>query len=119
MPKMVFPKVDLPQPLSPTRPKISPDGTAKLTPSTALIQPTTRLNTPRVMGKYFLSSLTSRSGSMSRVMFYEPWAWRARAGTDGNAPNDREKAPAAPAVPVGTRAWRPDSACGNDSPGAA
>ena len=39
--------VDLPQPLSPTRPSVSPRCSAKLTPSTALTVPTWRwMTTP-------------------------------------------------------------------------
>src|SRR5215471_10015903 len=56
---MVLPRVDLPQPLSPTSPKVSPGCTVKFTPSTALSQPTVRLGKPRVMGKCFIRPLTS------------------------------------------------------------
>src|SRR3972149_5929422 len=48
---MVRPVVDLPQPDSPTSPKVSPVMTSKLTPSTARTWPTVRWMTPRRMGK--------------------------------------------------------------------
>ena len=54
------PVVDLPQPLSPTRPRVSPFSTAKLTPSTAYTVPVWRLRTPDLIGKCFLRSRTSR-----------------------------------------------------------
>ena len=48
------PVVDLPQPLSPTRPRVSPSQMSNDMPSTALMSPTCRWTTiPRVMGKYF------------------------------------------------------------------
>src|SRR5437867_4486930 len=64
MPRIVLPRVDFPQPLSPTRPKVSPGCTVKSTPSTALSQPVTRLGKPRVMGKCFDRFLTSSMASM-------------------------------------------------------
>src|SRR5712691_9059488 len=69
MPRMVLPRVDLPQPLSPTRPKVSPACTVKSTPSTAVSQPTVRLGKPRAMGKCFVRPLTSSMagiGALSR-----------------------------------------------------
>ena len=54
--------VDLPQPDSPTTPSVSPAFSEKLTPSTALTDPTSFWNTsPRVTGKYFSSPSTRRS----------------------------------------------------------
>ncbi len=53
------PVVDLPQPLSPTRPRVSPFSTEKLTPSTAYTVPVWRLRTPDLIGKCFLRSRTS------------------------------------------------------------
>ena len=45
------PTVVLPQPLSPTSPSVLPAWILKLTPSTALTQPTTRLNSPFLIAK--------------------------------------------------------------------
>src|SRR5215813_11394217 len=60
---MQRPVVVLPQPLSPTRPKVSPRRTVKSIPSTALTSPTLRLvMIPSVTGKCIRSPLTSRSG---------------------------------------------------------
>src|SRR5712692_4655515 len=64
MPRIVLPRVDFPQPLSPTSPKVSPGCTVKSTPSTALSQPVTRLGKPRVRGKCFFRPCTSRIASM-------------------------------------------------------
>src|SRR5882672_3536335 len=66
---MVLPNVDLPQPLSPTSPKVSPGCTVKSTPSTALSHPVVRLGKPRVMGKCFVRPLISSMagiGALSR-----------------------------------------------------
>src|SRR6266481_340262 len=59
--------VDLPQPLSPTRPKTLPSGTAKEIRSTALriLRPAIkRLDQPPLTSKCLVRSLTSRSGIM-------------------------------------------------------
>src|SRR5215469_9985579 len=61
--RMQRPVVVLPQPLSPTSPKVSPRRTVKSMPSTAFTSPTFRLTTtPSVTGKCICSPLTSRSG---------------------------------------------------------
>ena len=53
--------VDLPQPDSPTTPSVSPAFSEKLTPSTALTDPTSFWNTsPRVTGKYFCEPLDAK-----------------------------------------------------------
>src|SRR5262245_61612749 len=58
------PVVDLPQPLSPTSPSVSPRFSAKLTPSTALMVPTRRLMTaPLSSGKCTLRFSTLRISS--------------------------------------------------------
>src|SRR5437867_806387 len=60
---MTRPVVVLPQPLSPTRPSVSPAYRSSEMRSTALISPTLWVKTvPRVTGKYFDNSLTCRSG---------------------------------------------------------
>lgn len=59
---MQRPVVVLPEPLSPTSPMVSPGRTLKVTPSTALTWATTFLNSPFLMGKYCLRSLTSSNG---------------------------------------------------------
>src|SRR5260221_7021359 len=56
--------VDLPQPLSPTRPSVSPAPIDRLTPSTARTWPTVRRSRPFFMGKCFLRPLTSRTGGL-------------------------------------------------------
>src|SRR5512141_1463980 len=48
---MVRPAVDLPQPDSPTRPKVSPLLISKEIPSTACTAPTWRCSRPRLIGK--------------------------------------------------------------------
>src|SRR5262245_55111323 len=63
-PTIARPTVDLPQPLSPTRPSVSPRRIAKLTPSTALTTPPRRApNTPPPTGKWTLRSTTSITGA--------------------------------------------------------
>src|SRR4051812_48934451 len=58
------PVVDFPQPVSPTRPIVSPLRIEKLTPSTAFTAPTFFWKMmPRVTGKCFCRSVTSRSVS--------------------------------------------------------
>src|SRR5690348_4746503 len=75
---MQRPVVVLPQPLSPTRPKVSPRCTVKSIPSTALTSPTLRLKTiPSVTGKYICNPRTSRSGLLSisataMMLFVQP-----------------------------------------------
>src|SRR5262249_33642278 len=61
--RMQRPVVVFPQPLSPTRPSTSPGATVNETPSTAFTWPTTRGNRPFLIGKCFLRSRTSSSGS--------------------------------------------------------
>src|SRR2546426_6806825 len=59
---MVRPMVVFPDPLSPTRPRVSPRLILKETPSTACTCPTTRCNIkPLVKGKCILRSRTSTS----------------------------------------------------------
>ena len=68
-------KVDLPQPLSPTSPKVSPAAIEKLTPSTAKTCPTVRRRRPFLTGKCFLRPSTSIIGARGR-------SGSARASTD-------------------------------------
>src|SRR5260221_5349763 len=56
--------VDLPQPLSPTRPSVSPAPIDRLTPSTAKTWPMVRRSRPFFTGKCFLRPLTSRTGTL-------------------------------------------------------
>ncbi len=60
--RVALPTVVLPQPLSPTSPRVSPLMTEKLTPSTACTWPTTLPNTPFFTGKSFWRSVTLMSG---------------------------------------------------------
>src|SRR5690606_11713777 len=65
---MTRPVVDLPQPLSPTSPSVSPRLMSKLTPSTALTAPTWRdTATPRLMGKCLRRFLTCTSGGSAEA----------------------------------------------------
>ena len=73
--RMARPVVLLPQPDSPTRPKVSPRRTSNDTPSTAFTLPTwRRMTAPAITGKWTFRSLTSRtvSGRLS-------WAWKWQA----------------------------------------
>jgi len=58
---MVRERVDLPQPDSPTRPRISPSSILRSMPSTALmVSVTLRINIPLDTGKWVLMLLSSR-----------------------------------------------------------
>src|SRR2546423_14326399 len=57
--RMQRPVVDLPQPDSPTSPKVSPRRILKLTSSTALTVSLPAPNNPPPAGKYFFRLLTS------------------------------------------------------------
>src|SRR6185295_11055644 len=61
------PAVVLPQPLSPTSPRVSPGATAKEMSSTARTCATTREKTPFFTGKYFFRFRTSISGAVMSV----------------------------------------------------
>src|SRR5712692_2518247 len=58
-----LPTVDLPQPDSPTRHRVSPGAMAKLTPSTARTCASAAPNSFRLSKKYFLRLSTSRIGA--------------------------------------------------------
>src|SRR6266550_7750615 len=60
---MTLPRVDLPQPDSPTRPSVSPAWIARLTPSTACT--TLRPKRPLPVGKYLTRSSTRTIGDLS------------------------------------------------------
>src|SRR5690242_20738278 len=71
--RMQRPDVVLPQPLSPTSPKVSPRRTVKSIPSTAFTSPTLRcVMIPSVTGKYICSPLTSSRGLISVVATVMP-----------------------------------------------
>src|SRR5262245_62753880 len=53
--RMARPSVVLPDPDSPTTPSVSPCRNSMLTPSTALMCPTTLRNTPRLTGNHTFS----------------------------------------------------------------
>src|SRR5690242_13253315 len=59
----VRPTVDLPQPDSPTSPRVSPSRIEKLTPSTANTVPPARCIRPLCSGKCFFNPLTSSTGA--------------------------------------------------------
>ena len=56
---MDLPAVDLPEPLSPTSPRVSPARISNEIPSTANTDPTRRRSSPPCTGKCFLRSRTS------------------------------------------------------------
>src|SRR5665647_986671 len=60
----ILPVVDLPQPDSPTKPKVSPLKILNDTPSTALTKSVVLPNTPDCTGKYFFKFLTCNNGSI-------------------------------------------------------
>ena len=66
--RIIRPVVVLPQPLSPTSPKILPWASAKLTPSTAFIKPVWRCKSPRCTGKYFFNPRTCRRASSAPLI---------------------------------------------------
>ncbi len=87
--RMDFPTVDLPQPLSPTRDRVSPLAISNETPSTAWTVPPVRPNSPPRSGKYFLRSLTSSSfGALIRP--------GPRGGRRRNGPRAFPPSPAPP-----------------------
>src|SRR2546427_11350075 len=60
---IVRPSVDLPQPDSPTRPRVSPALISRSTPSTARTWATVRCRTPEATGNHVFSPRTDTSGS--------------------------------------------------------
>src|SRR5690606_17863496 len=66
------PVVDFPHPLSPTSERVSPRPRVKLTPSTALTDPTWRLSTPARMGKWTSRSSTARRGIVAGCIVMLP-----------------------------------------------
>src|SRR2546422_1343330 len=60
---IVRPSVDLPQPDSPTRPRVSPALISRSTPSTARTWATVRCKTPEATGNHVFSPRTDTSGS--------------------------------------------------------
>src|SRR5690348_7858571 len=59
----VRPSVDLPQPDSPTSPRVSPVLISRSTPSTACTYPTVRCRTPEATGNQTFRSVIETSGS--------------------------------------------------------
>src|SRR5262245_35371827 len=75
------PVVDLPEPLSPTRPSVSPRRMVKETPSTAFTLATWRWTMiPLVTGKCTFKSSTRRIGSVARVCGRASDIGKARLG---------------------------------------
>src|ERR1035441_8674397 len=73
--RMVRPRVDLPQPDSPTNPRISPWSNENDTPSTALTEPRCRLNkNPFSTGKCVLTFWTSRNFLAELIPASSPFA---------------------------------------------
>src|ERR671914_335591 len=69
---MQRPRVVLPQPLSPTSPRVSPRRISKSTSSTALTCPTVRPKKPCFMGKCILRCLTSSRTSLAAPLRSAP-----------------------------------------------
>ena len=65
--RIASPSVVLPEPDSPTTPSVSPLRTSMLTPSTALMWPTTLRSTPRLIGNQTLRSLVSTTTGASGI----------------------------------------------------
>ena len=103
---MSLPSVVLPQPLSPTTPKVSPRPIARSTPSTALTWACTRPQNPRRTGKCFLSPLTSTKGA----------AWLMRPPPSNNSPSARPQSPLAAAFPPDSGRRPAGSAGQSDTP---
>lgn len=74
--------VDLPEPGSPTRPRVSRGLTERSTPSTAHTHPTRRRRTPRLIGNHTRMSSASRSGS---IWANAPEEARGVSDTEGSA----------------------------------
>src|SRR5215470_3329642 len=72
---MVRPKVDLPQPDSPTTPRVSPSSTLRLTPSTAFTASLLRENRPSPTGKCFFRARISNRLIGSRPSILRRNAW--------------------------------------------
>src|SRR6266436_1110786 len=62
--RIALPAVDLPQPLSPTRPKVSPPAMSKEMPSTACTWPTVCCNNPFLTGKCLTRLRTDNRGGV-------------------------------------------------------
>src|SRR5436309_1328903 len=60
--RIALPAVDLPQPLSPTRPSVSPSAMSKEMPSTACTWPTVCCKIPFLTGKCLTKPRTDKSG---------------------------------------------------------
>src|SRR5450756_2227341 len=73
---MVRPRVDLPQPDSPTRPTVSPFLMSRSTPSTARTCATVLWRTPEETGNHVFNPRTERSGD-EVVQARFSWAWTA------------------------------------------
>src|SRR5688572_24476916 len=86
--RMASPVVLLPQPDSPTRPKVSPRRTSNDTPSTAFTLPTwRRMTAPAMTGKWTFRSLTSRTISVPVVSGAELGMEMAGREMIGSAPH--------------------------------
>ena len=103
---MSLPSVVLPQPLSPTTPKVSPRPIVRSTPSTALTWACTRPQNPSRTGKYFLRPLTSTKGA----------AWLIRPLPSNSPPSARPQ-PLLAAEPQPDSEHRPAGSAGqSDTP---
>src|SRR6266566_1024862 len=85
--RMQRPVVDLPQPDSPTSPKVSPASSSKLTSLTAYTCSTPREKTPPPMTKFFTRFFTRSSGSLIAPCPYSTQAtlWPAAISRSGGA----------------------------------
>ena len=116
--KMQRPVVDLPQPDSPTMPRVSPAAMLKLTPSTACTRSTSRLSSPPLIGKYLVKPLTCKSsGAWSGAWLIASdacAAWGKEAVSDvisrsGKPPGDPMPVHAARASRTRNGRWRADT----------
>ena len=102
--RMQRPVVVLPQPLSPTRPSVSPRLMSKSTPSTAFTSPILRVSTmPSEIGKCMARPRTSSSGrsaSRSGAFMRRRPGWTASSALRKHA----ERCPGSPTAANGGRA---------------
>ncbi len=98
-------KVDLPDPLSPTSPRVVPAITSRSTPSTARTAPVLRRSTPLRMGNSLTRSVTVITGSTlasaaalhdRRRRHLEPGAGQGELVLPGAASQDHRRARVGP-----------------------
>ena len=117
--------VDLPEPLSPTSPRVVPAGMSRETPSTASTPPVTRWRTPERVGNRLARPCTERAGGRSGARdgattataspadpapARTSWSWRRHrahpaAGPDGSSSGSRVGRSSTTVVPHASTAY--------------